>query len=130
MALRGIRIRAGISCVSYVRSLNLVIPNRAEGPVRNLLLPGELWIPHENKVGGSFPETVRLIRCGVYPPPPRYIGIMELARKCDLIYGLQQVTGKILMSKNLTGEIVMTKAQNGTTRTLRAVTASTMIAKA
>jgi hypothetical protein len=35
------------------------------------------------------------------PPPPRYIGIMELAAKCVFIYGLQQVTGKILMSKNL-----------------------------
>jgi hypothetical protein len=26
---------------------------------------------------------------------------MELAAKCVFIYGLQQVTGKILMSKNL-----------------------------
>ena len=54
---------------------------------------------------------------------------MELAPKCDLIYGLQQVTGKILMSKNLEGEILITQAQNGTTRSLRAVTASTMIAQ-
>jgi hypothetical protein len=54
---------------------------------------------------------------------------MELASKCDLIYGLQQVTGKILMSKNLEVEILMTKAQNGTTRTVRTVTASIIIAQ-
>ena len=34
------------------------------------------------------------------------------------------------MSKNLEDEIVITKAQNGTTRALRTVTASTMIAQA
>jgi hypothetical protein len=54
---------------------------------------------------------------------------MELAPKRDLIYVLQQVTGKILMSKNLEGEILMTKAQNGTTRPVRTVTASVMIAQ-
>ena len=64
---------------------------------------------------------------GIPPLLHRYIGIMELAPKCDLIYGLQQVTGKILMSKNLEGEILMTNAQNGTTQTLRTVTASVMI---
>jgi hypothetical protein len=48
------------------------------------------------------------------PPSPRSLAIIELAPKCDFIYGLQQVTGKILMSKNLESQIFMTKAQIGT----------------
>jgi hypothetical protein len=64
------------------------------------------------------------------PPSPRSIAIIELEPKLDLIYGLQQVAGKILMSKNLGREILSAKAQNGTMRTLRTVTASTMILQA
>jgi len=37
----------------------------------------------------------------VYPPPPRSIGIIDLAGKCDLIYGAQQLAGKILRAKDL-----------------------------
>jgi hypothetical protein len=81
------------------------------------------------KLAGVFPER-SWSSLGRVSPSPRYIGIMELAPKCDLIYGLQQVTGKILMSKNLEGEIWTTKAQNGTMRALRTVTASTMIVQA
>jgi hypothetical protein len=37
----------------------------------------------------------------VYPPSPRSIGINDLPPKRDLIYGLQQLTGKILGTKEL-----------------------------
>jgi hypothetical protein len=36
-----------------------------------------------------------------YTPSPRSIGIIDLAAKRDLIYGLQQLTGKILGTKEL-----------------------------
>jgi hypothetical protein len=35
------------------------------------------------------------------PPPPWTSGINELVAECDLIYGRQQVTGKILRRKEL-----------------------------
>jgi hypothetical protein len=34
-------------------------------------------------------------------PPPRSIGIIDLERKIDLIYGAQQLTGKILSAKEI-----------------------------
>jgi hypothetical protein len=34
-------------------------------------------------------------------PSPRSIGIIDLAGKCDLIYGAQQLAGKILCTKDL-----------------------------
>ncbi len=37
------------------------------------------------------------------PPLGRSIRIMELAPNCDLIYALQQVTGKIFFLKELAG---------------------------
>src|SRR5216684_8366708 len=40
----------------------------------------------------------------VYPPPPRSIVIIELAPKRDLIYGLQQLTGKIFKTKEIRAE--------------------------
>src|SRR5260370_29449160 len=40
----------------------------------------------------------------VYPPPPRSIGIIELAPKRDLIYWLQQLTGKIFKTKEIRAE--------------------------
>jgi len=49
-------------------------------------------------------------------PSPRSIGIIGLERKCDLIYGAQSLTGKILMSKNLQAKILLAEAQNGTMR--------------
>jgi hypothetical protein len=53
---------------------------------------------------------------------------MELAPKCDLIHGLQQVTGKILMSKNLEGEILMTKTRNGSRIIVRKSATSSLVA--
>ena len=35
------------------------------------------------------------------PPPPRSIGMFNLAENCDLIYGAQQLRGKILSRKDL-----------------------------
>jgi|SRR5258708_24803673 len=61
------------------------------------------------------------------PPSPRSIGIIGLERKCDLIYGAQSLTGKILMSKNLQAKILRAEDQNGTCEYLRTVAASTMI---
>jgi hypothetical protein len=37
----------------------------------------------------------------LHPPPPRYIGIIDLGGKWKLIYGAQQLTGKILPAKDL-----------------------------
>jgi hypothetical protein len=54
---------------------------------------------------------------------------MELGGNCDLIYGAQSLTGKILMSKNLRGEFPLREARNRTIRSRRTVTASTMIAR-
>ena len=62
------------------------------------------------------------------PPPPRSTGIIELAGNREKIYGAQSLAGKILISKNLEAELAGTQSQNGTTRGLRTVTASTMIA--
>jgi hypothetical protein len=36
-----------------------------------------------------------------YPPPSRSIGIIELAGNLEIIYGAQQLTGKILSRKDL-----------------------------
>jgi len=36
-----------------------------------------------------------------YPPPLRISGIIDLAGICEVIYGAQSHTGKILISKNL-----------------------------
>jgi len=36
-----------------------------------------------------------------YPPPPRYIGIIELEGNCKVIYWNQRLTGKILDAKDL-----------------------------
>jgi hypothetical protein len=59
-------------------------------------------------------DAHRLYPLGWVPPPPRYIGIIDLARKRDLIYGLQQLTGKILISNNLQVRFLAMNAQNGT----------------
>jgi hypothetical protein len=53
---------------------------------------------------------------------------MELAPKRDLIYGLQQLTGKILISNNLQVRILAMNAQNGIALIHPTVTASTMVA--
>ena len=43
---------------------------------------------------------------GSVPPPPSLsIAIMELAEKCELIYGLQLLRGKILSHKDLEQKI-------------------------
>jgi len=63
------------------------------------------------------------------PPPPGLLRIFSLAAKRHLISGLQQVRGKILMSKNLDVENRMAKSQDGTMRSRRSVTASTMITR-
>ena len=50
---------------------------------------------------GGFPfrEDVYFL---VTPPRfPRYIGIIELASKLEVIYGAQSLTGKILSRKDL-----------------------------
>jgi hypothetical protein len=45
-----------------------------------------------------------------YTPSPWSIGIIGLERKCNLIYGLQQRTGKILSRKQLGGRNLMSKS--------------------
>jgi hypothetical protein len=48
---------------------------------------------------------------GIHPLPPRSIGINDLAHFSDLIYGLQQLRGKILSRKELTRDSIVFACQ-------------------
>lgn len=63
----------------------------------------------------------------VYPPSPRFIGLIELAGNSQKIYGAQSLTGKILMSKNLLAEVVKTASQNGPMCIVETARASSII---
>lgn len=39
---------------------------------------------------------------GTPPPSPRFLGMRDVAANCELIYGAQSATGKILVVKSLT----------------------------
>ena len=43
----------------------------------------------------------RNFRFSGYPPPPRSSGIMDLAEILEVIYGAQQLAGKIFIRKEL-----------------------------
>lgn len=56
----------------------------------------------------GFPIWERVADAG-YPHPPWSVGIIDLRRILDLIYGLQSLVGKILSRKGLAAGIGVSK---------------------